>query len=52
LEIPRISFWQRDKTFRPFAAFPVFAAIPAFINLRKPHPSRDLLGKQTVNNSH
>jgi len=34
--------------FRPFAAFPVSAAIPDFIKLCKPHPSRDLLGKQTV----
>jgi hypothetical protein len=30
----------------------VSAAIPDFIKLCKPHPSRDLLGKQTANNSH
>jgi hypothetical protein len=48
LEIPRISFWQRDKIFRPFATFPVIpvsAAVREFINLCKAHPSRDLLGK-------
>jgi len=40
------------RSFVAFPAIPVCAAIPAFINLRKPHPSRDLLGKQTANNSH
>jgi hypothetical protein len=41
--------------FRPFAMFPVTpvsATVPKFINLFKAHPSRDLLGKQTANNSH
>jgi hypothetical protein len=41
------------RIFRPFAAIPAIASDPAFISLRKPaQPSRDLLGKQTANNSH
>jgi hypothetical protein len=55
LEIPRISLWQRQNIppLRSDPGDPGVRSDPAFINLFKPaQPSRDLLGKQTANNSH